>query len=195
LQSPLAAAILATTSLGSSSGQARQDAGEAVSAALLAIVERVADDERARAQTLSGKASTLAGFSGTILSLVAALGRELFKLDLGSVGDVAVRALFPLSVVALAAAVTFAIAGVLRPQPRLLISAEQIGEFTTQRWMRATVTEIHGNMIKSLGGMVAQERATNDAKARLTAFAAAALLVGLLAVAAQALVLAAGELT
>jgi hypothetical protein len=175
--------------------ETEQEAQEAALAALLAIVERVADDERARGHTLSGKASTLAGFSGTILSLVAALGRELFKLDLGSAGDTAVRVLFPVSVLALAAAVTFAIVGVLRPQPRLAISAEQIGEFTTQRWISATVTEISGNMIKSLGDMVARERLSNDPKARLTGLAATALLVGVLGVAAQALVLSAVELT
>jgi hypothetical protein len=61
-------------------------ASEEVSlSALLAIAERVANDESLR--------------------------RELLQLDLGSVGDGSVRVLYPLSIIALAVAVTFAVAG------------------------------------------------------------------------------------
>ena len=87
-----------------------EDAPRAESiSALLAITQRIFDDERHRGATLSTKASTLAGFSGTILAVVAALGRQIVESNLGAVGDPTVRALFVLSVGALAAAVTFAI--------------------------------------------------------------------------------------
>ena len=69
---------------------------------LFKIVERLVDDERTRGQGLETKTSTLAGFTGAILALTATLGRDLLKLDLGSVGDVAQGALFALAIATLA---------------------------------------------------------------------------------------------
>ena len=170
--------------------QPREDSA----AALRAIAERVVDDERARGLNLTTKSSTLAGFSGTILAIVTVLGRELFRLDLGNVGDPLVRLLLIVSVLALAAAATFAIGGVLRTQPRLLLDADQIVEFAGPRWLAAAPREINGNMLVSLGRGLKEERRLNDRKARRADHAARALLVGLFAVAAQAVVLAVDEL-
>src|SRR5687767_12724428 len=110
--------------------------------ALLEITERIIDDERARGANLTSKTSTLAGFSGTILSVVAVFGRELFRLDLGGVGEPVVRMLFLVSVVALATAATLAIGGVLRPQTRLAIRTEQVQRFAGPPWVSATPVEI-----------------------------------------------------
>jgi len=162
--------------------------------ALLEIVERIVEDEQARGASLTSKTTTLAGFSGTILSVVAVLGRELFKLDLGAAGDPAVRVLFVISVVALATAATHAIGGVLRPQPRQFVAIEQVQELAAPPWISMDPTEIKGNMLTTLGTSLESQRSLNDSRARLADHAAGALLVGLLALAAQALVLAVDEL-
>jgi hypothetical protein len=155
-------------------------------------VERIFDDERSRGGVLSTKAATLAGFSGTILSLVSGLGRDIFKMDHGSVRNVSVHVLFVVSVTALAAAVVFAIFGVLRTQVRLLVDSDQIIAFAGPPWTSADPVDIEGNMLASLGLALKEERRLNDRKARFTDRAALALLTGLLAVASQALFLALG---
>jgi hypothetical protein len=154
----------------------------------------VVDDERARGASLTTKSSTLAGFSGTILAVVAVLGRELFRLDLGSFGDPLVRVLLIVSVVALAAAATLAIGGVLHTQPRPLVDAEQVIEFNGPPWLSTDPRDINGNMLASLGQALKEERHANDLKATRTDRAAYALLIGLLAVATQAVILAVDEL-
>jgi hypothetical protein len=159
-------------------------------AALLAITGRIFDDERTRSATLTAKASTLAGFSGTILALVSVLGRDAFKLDLGSVGDPSLRGLFIVSVLALVSAAAFAISGVLRTQQHLWISTDEVISFAAPRWTCADPVDVEGNMVASLGLALKEERRVNDRKARRTDLAALALLVGLLAVGAQALIFA-----
>ncbi len=113
---------------------------------------------------------------------MAAFGREIFKVDLGSVGDPAVRVLFVASVVSLTAAVPFAIVGVLRTQPRLLVDTDQIVAFAKPPWIDADATVIEGKMLASLGQGLAAERKLNDRKAGFTDRAALALLIGLLTV-------------
>jgi hypothetical protein len=161
---------------------------------LLEVVKRIFDDERLRGAALSTKATSFAGFSGTILSIVAAFGRETFKVDLGNVGNPTVRVLFVVSVIALAIAVTLAIGGVLRPQPRLLVGSEEIIAFAHPPWTHTDPVDIEGEMLASLGLALEEERSLNDRKAAFTHRAAVALLIGLLAVAAQALVFALDEL-
>ena len=90
---------------------------------LFQIVERLVDDERSRGQGLETKTSTLAGFTGAILALTSTLGRDLLKLDLGSVGEVVQGGLFAVAVTALAAASVIAVLGVLRPQQRLAVAS------------------------------------------------------------------------
>ncbi len=161
--------------------------------ALLSVAQRVADEERARGATLTTKTSTLAGFSGTILAIVSALGRELFARPLGSPADDLIPILFIVSVVALATAGALAIRGVLRTQPRLTIDTDQLRAFAAPPWTSTNPIEINGNMLASIARSVGQDRALNDRKARLADQAALALLIGLLAVAAQALCLGINE--
>lgn len=162
--------------------------------ALLEVVKWIFDDERARGAALSTKATTFAGFSGTILSIVAVLGREIFKADLGNVGDPTVRVLFAVSVVALTTAVTLAIRGVLQTKRRLMVDSEEVIAFASPPWIYADAVEIERKMLASLGVALAEERRLNDSKARFVDRAAQALLIGLLTVAAQALVFAIDQL-
>jgi hypothetical protein len=162
--------------------------------ALVAVVERLVDDERARSGTLTARASTLAGFSGTILAVVATLGREAFTLDLGRVGEPVVRVLFLVSIVALAAAATLAVGGVLRARDRRLVDAETVQAFAEAPWVTKEPASIKRDWLVSQGKTLRQDRANNDRRARLGEAAAIALLVGLLAVAGQAVVLGVDEL-
>jgi hypothetical protein len=157
--------------------------------ALVAVAERLVDDERARSGTLAARASTLAGFAGTILAIVATLGREAFKLDLGSVGDPSMRGLFLVSVCALALSATLAVGGVLRARRRELVDVEAVHEFAEAPWVTKDPAAIKQVWLVSLGETLTRDRENNDHRARLGEAAAIALLVGLLALAGQAVVL------
>jgi hypothetical protein len=157
--------------------------------ALVTVAERLADDERARTTALTTRGSTLAGFGGTILSVVAVLGREAFKLDLGEIGDPLEPILFLTSLAALAFSAALGIGGVLRGRPRHLIETEAVWEFSEPEWEATDPTRIKHLWLGSLGRTLDQDRANNARRAVLIKAAAIALLFGILAVAAQAMVL------
>ncbi len=156
---------------------------------LLGLVQRFMEDERARGQALEAKTATLAGFSGAILALTATLGAALFDRDLGVVEPV-VQALFIAGVVMLAAAAVLAVGGVLRPQPQLSVSTEELQRFPELPLIAASKLDIQGEMLATTVDAIAFERAVNDRKASRTTHAARALVAGYAAVAAMAVILA-----
>ena len=156
---------------------------------LLGLVHRLMSDERARGQSLDAKTSTLAGFSGAILALTATLGAALFNRDLGTMGF-ALQCVFVMAVVTLTAAATLAVGGVLRPQPRLSIAIEDIRQFRDFPLIATPKLEIQGQMLATTVDALAVERTINDRKARLSRWAARALVAGYLAVAAMAVLFA-----
>jgi hypothetical protein len=154
---------------------------------LFQIVERLVDDERSRGQGLETKTSSLAGFTGAILALTATLGRDLLKLELGSVGEIAQGALFSVAITALAAGSVIAVLGVLRPQQRLAVARSELRRFTEFPLLATPPVEIQGRMITTLVDALEHEREINDRKAKLSRLAGFALATGLLAVAGQAI--------
>jgi hypothetical protein len=154
---------------------------------LFQIVERLVDDERSRGQGLETKTSTLAGFTGAILALTATLGRDLLKLELGSVGEVVQGGLFAVAVTALAAGSVIAVLGVLRPQQRLAVARSELRRFTEFPLLSTPPVEIRGRMIRTFVDALENERQVNDRKATLSRLAGFALAVGLLGVAGQAI--------
>jgi hypothetical protein len=154
---------------------------------LFQIVERLVDDERSRGQGLEAKTSTLAGFTGAILALTATLGRDVLRLDLGSVGEVVQGGLFAVAVTALAVGSVIAVLGVLRPQQRLAVARSELRRFTEFPLLSTPPVEIRGRMISTFVDALENERRVNDRKASLSRLAGFALAVGLLGVAGQAI--------
>ena len=158
---------------------------EAVEAALDVGV-RLYEEERQRGQNIASKSATLAGFSGAILALVAQFGRELFNLDLGAVGDVLAPILFLVSITALAAAGALSLYGALRPRDRWVIDTAEVKSLATPTWLKMGKPAIQGALLTSLGDAFEHDRRINDLRARYASYAAAALLVGIVATAALA---------
>ena len=152
---------------------------------LLGVVRGLMEDERARGQLLDTKTSTLAGFSGAILALTATLGAGLFERDLGDIGP-AVQALFVIAVITLAGGAGLSIGGVLRPQPHLGLSMDEIRQFRQFPVLATQRIDIQGQMLATLVDALSVEREINDRKARLTQYAARTLVGGYGAVAAMA---------
>jgi Na+/H+-dicarboxylate symporter len=151
------------------------------------MVQRLVADERARGLNLETKTATLAGFTGAILALVVGLGRDLLDSDLGPVGGAVFRAFFLVAVLSLATGAVLAVLGVLRPQEHLAISRSEVKRFSEFPLIATARMEIQGRMMNTLIEAFERERRVNDSKARLTQYAAVALVVGLAAVAGEAL--------
>jgi hypothetical protein len=159
---------------------------------LLKLLYRLVDDERARGQGLDAKTSTLAGFSGAILALTATVGSTLFDRDLGD-ADIGIRGLFIAAVIALAVAATLAVGGVLQPQSRMAISLDEVRRFREFPLIAGPKMDVQGQMLTTTIEALVAERRLNDRKAMLTRYAARALVVGFIAVAAMAVTLGATE--
>jgi hypothetical protein len=162
--------------------------------AALAVTVRLYEEERSRAQSLQAKNSTLAGFSGAILALVAAFGRELFRLDLGAFGDALAPVLYLVSIAALASAGALALFGALRPRDRYVVEAAEVKALATSAWLSKGKTAIEGALLTSLGEAFEHDRRLNDERARYASHASAALLVGIVGTAALAATLGLREL-
>jgi hypothetical protein len=147
------------------------------------------NDERARGQGLDTKTSTLTGFTGATLALVASLAGGVDAPD-SSVAAVVAQTLFVGSVVALTAAAGFGLGGVLRPQQRLDIAVHELRGFGAFPLIAASRMEIQGLMLNTLIEALLHERQRNDRKARLTTLTSLALAIGYAGVAAVALIVA-----
>jgi hypothetical protein len=164
-----------------------QQPNPAAVAELLAIIRGLVSDERARGQGLDSKTSTLTGFTGATLALVASLAGDVQKRGLGATGASVAETFFVLGVLALTVAAAFGLGGVLRPQERLDIAIEELRGFGTFPLVAASQMEIQGRMLNSLIDGLLHERARNDRKARLTRLTSVALAAGYASVAAVAL--------
>jgi hypothetical protein len=159
-------------------------------AEMVRIAEAALDDERSRGRQLDGKTTTLAGFSGLILSINAALARSIFTVDLGGVGNVVARAGFIVSAIAMMFAVSLAIAGVLMPQKHRTTGIQAIDEFGSPPLQARSKRETQRALLPSLTSTLIQERSVNDCKARLCKGVAAGQLIGFLGLATVAVTLA-----
>jgi hypothetical protein len=157
---------------------------------LLKMLREIVQDERSRGQGLDTKTSTLTGFTGATLAIVAGLGRNLEEVTLGAVGDPLFRALFVAAVLLLTAAAVIGLAGVLRPQPLLALAPGELQQFGQFPLLAAGRITVQGQMLNTLIEALLHERALNDRKARLTRWTALALAAGYTCVAAGALTVA-----
>jgi hypothetical protein len=159
---------------------------EAVSE-LLMSVRGLLSDERSRGQGLDAKTSTLTGFTGATLALVASLGREVLGPRLPALAAAVAQVLFALGVTALTTAAALGVAGVLRPQSRLEIDADELRRFGTFPLISMPRMDLQGQMLNTLVEALLHERSVNDRKARLTRRAGVALALGYASVAGVAL--------
>jgi hypothetical protein len=155
----------------------------------LAITERLLEDERARGQGLDAKSTTLAGFTGAILALTAALVPGVLENAGGAFAETAGRVLAGVGLAALATAAVLAILGVLRPQQRVAIAPSEIEAFGRLPLIATPRVQIQGRMINTLAEALLVDRRINDHKARLIKRTASVLAVGLICVALDALLL------
>jgi hypothetical protein len=147
-------------------------------------------DEETRQRHLDTKAGTLAGFVAVALSLEAGLGASVLTTDeLGC----AVRALFifffVVAVLGLAGAALSALLGVLAPQPYLGLREEILSGLATRAEMEVDEDVVRERQLATVVDIALYGRWTNDRKAKWLGWAARALAIAVVAIAAQGLTL------
>lgn len=166
------------------------DIDEETVAELRDAVRDLLRDEDAHSQTLTGRATALAGFVGVILSIAAAAGPVG---DAGGTGvdrrvalaaDVAVA----LALLVLVGAVLVVVARVLLPSQGVRIATAEIDRYPTFAFVSQPRVMIQGRLLRLYVEALARERDRNEEKARWlrVAYIATALGVGLVAAAAAA---------
>jgi hypothetical protein len=156
---------------------------------LLAIALDAMKDERERGRALDSKSASIAGFTGLILSVNAAVANPLFDDKLGPVGEIVAPTFFFIAIAALLCGVLLAIVGVLMPQRYGGLGRRQIRAFYSLDAMAKPAVEVEQQMIGSIADIMDQDRPVNDCKARITKHVARCLAIGFVAVAGEAVTL------
>jgi hypothetical protein len=159
-------------------------------AALLAIATDAVEDERERGRALDTKCASLAGFTGLILSITAALTPALVDHKLGTVGKPLAETTFGLAILFLLAAVLLAIEGVLMPQKYRSMGTAQVANFSLPNIQAQEAVWVHRSMLGALSAILAQDRPVNNCKAKLTKWVGRCLAIGFIAVSVDAVIIA-----
>jgi hypothetical protein len=155
----------------------------------LAIMREVSAEQRARARHLDTKTGALAGFCATVLTLNVALGQPLLKMKLAPDAHSAIRILFLIASLLLALAALIAVAGVLRPMGHDDLTEEQIDQYSDRPKVITPPEELRMTWLRTVTDMTISDRKAGGAKSIRSNAAVIALVLGLLAVAGEALTL------
>jgi hypothetical protein len=125
------------------------------------------DDLRARVLALRSRGGQLAGFSGAVLALVGANAESILDALHGSTRDLAGISLL-LGSLLLVAALAAALRGTLLPQPVSDISAGEVANYTSDRFIREPdLWRVHVRAIHSVLAAVESMTWHVDAAARI----------------------------
>ena len=130
------------------------------------------------------------GFSGTILALTTAIGRDAFALSLKPWLHDAYVALYVSSAVLLTTAAVAALS-VLLPKSFFTIAMSEVERYPFQPFVTMDKVMVQGRVMRGLIAALKQERLVNSKKAFRTQAALIALAAGILCVLGQALIVAA----
>jgi len=141
--------------------------------------QRLLEDQQRRAESLRTRGGQVAGFGATVLALI---GGKATKI-VGAVGG-CTRTLVGVALIAaavsLAAAVAIAIWGALRPKVFATISADEIANYTTERFLaEPDLWRVHVRSLRALGDATASAQDAGNSAARAIVWSLWAFLAGL----------------
>jgi hypothetical protein len=154
----------------------------------LEIMKEVAAEQPARARHLDTKTGALAGFTATVFTLNATLGRPLLESLGGTASDVA-KLFFVLSVAALGLSALAAVAIVLRPMGHRDLDDDQIDAYSDRPKVTTPPADLRMTWLRTVTETTISDRAAGDRKSRYSNVAVALLVIGILGVAGQSLTL------
>jgi hypothetical protein len=141
--------------------------------------QRLLEDQQRRAESLRTRGGQLAGFGAAVLALIGGNAGEIVGDLEGSCRTLAALALI-LAVLNLAASVAVAIFGALRPKLYAAISADEIVNYTTDRFLREPdLWRVHVRSLRALAEATESAQDAGHTAARALVWSLRAFLLGL----------------
>lgn len=120
--------------------------------------QRLLEDQQRRAESLRTRGSQVAGFGAVFLALIGANAAKILKTVHGC-PDTAIGLALLAASTCLAVSVVVAVVGVIKPQPFASISADEITNYLTDRFLsEPDLWRVHVRSLRAL------ETATRDAQ-------------------------------
>jgi hypothetical protein len=129
--------------------------------ALVVQVRELLRLEDGRDQSFHARAGALAGFSGLIVSVSAAVGTNIFKPDLSTAWKWAAASLLGTILLTLLGAVYVVVFGVLIPKESVGFSMTEVAKYPTWGFITQTRVQTQGRILHGLIEMLAVDRRRN----------------------------------
>lgn len=158
----------------------------------LSIMSEVANEQRGRNRHLDTKAGSIAGFSGTALTLSLTLGRPLLqqRFAASAWAHGVIRDAFLASAVLFAAAAIAAVVGVLRPSGTHDLDETAIDAYADRPKVITPPQELRATWLQTVTAMALSDRKAGNAKALWSNVGVVLLVLGIVGLLVQAVTLA-----
>lgn len=141
--------------------------------------QRLLEDQQRHAESLRIRGGQIAGFGAAVLALIGGNAATIVEAVEGS-GRLAIGVALLAAVLCLAVAVAVAIWGVIRPQSFAVIAADEIANYTSERFLNEhDVWRVHVRSLRALEVSARQTEEEGNAAARAIMTSLRAFLAGL----------------
>jgi hypothetical protein len=141
--------------------------------------QRLLEDQQRRAESLRTRGGQVAGFAAAVLALIGGNAGAILGAS-ESPARLVISAALAAAVICLAAAVVIAVWGVIRPRPFAVINADEIANYTSERFLgEPDLWRVHIRSLRGLETATRQAEEEGNAAAKAIARALYAFLTGL----------------
>lgn len=141
--------------------------------------QRLLEDQQRRTESFKTRGGQVAGFSAAALALIGGNAGAILGASEGPV-RLAIGAALLAAVVCLATAVAIAVWGVLKPRPFIAINADEIANYTSERFLgEPDLWRVHLRSLRALETATRQAEEEGSAAAEAIARALYVFLTGL----------------
>lgn len=141
--------------------------------------QRLLEDQQRRAESLRTRGGQIAGFGATVLALIGGNATKLLDA-LDGCAHILVGVALIAAAFCLAVAVAIAIWGVLRPRVFAAISAEEIVNYTSERFLaEPDLWRVHVRSLHALGDATASAQEAGNSAAKAIEWSLRTFLAGL----------------
>jgi hypothetical protein len=141
--------------------------------------QRLLEDQQRRAESLRTRGSQVAGFGAVFLALIGGNASKILETVDGCAGTVTGLALLA-AAICLAVSVVVAVVGVIKPQPFASISADEITNYLTDRFLsEPDLWRVHVRSLRALETATRNAQEGGNAAAKAINISLFAFLAGL----------------
>jgi hypothetical protein len=141
--------------------------------------QRLLEDQQRRAESLRSRGGQIAGFGAAVLALISGNAEIMLGAASGS-AHTAIGLTFLVAVIFLAVATVIAVWGVIKPQPFVVVAADEIALYASERFLEeADLWRVHVRSLQSLEKAARAAQDGGNAAARAIMVSLYVLLTGL----------------